>query len=250
VSRLPEVGLVEAAVQHGREGEHVQGVAPRSGPGHLGGILNEYATHQIYATLPIMDAGVAAVLGAVVGVAGTMGAAALGWLSARSQLRAQRLIDYGERRRQARRDAYAAFLEHLSKVRVPLMESLDALDQPLPDVDAILRRLEAAQHEAAQNDSISYVVMLEGPAKVAEIATGTMEAISALNGIMREHCKCIRDGKGTAETRHLMDELGEGIGTYGAAFLASAREALELEKAENDIIGEQVKRLPNNRMSR
>ena len=33
---LPDVGLVEAAVQHGREGEHVQGIAARGGPGHLG----------------------------------------------------------------------------------------------------------------------------------------------------------------------------------------------------------------------
>jgi hypothetical protein len=67
-----------------------------------------------------------------VGVAGTMGAVALGWLSAGSQLRAQRLIDYDQRRRHARRDAYAAFLEHLPKVRVPLMESLQALEQPVP----------------------------------------------------------------------------------------------------------------------
>jgi hypothetical protein len=29
------------------------------------------------------------------------------------------------------------------------MESLQALEQPVPDLDAILRRLEAAQYEAA-----------------------------------------------------------------------------------------------------
>jgi hypothetical protein len=69
------------------------------------------------------------------------------------------------------------------------MESLQALEQPVPDLDAILRRLEAAQYEAAQSDSASYVVMLEGPAKVAEIAAGTMEAITAMNGIIREHCR-------------------------------------------------------------
>jgi hypothetical protein len=196
----------------------------------------------------LMDAGVAAVLGAVVGVAGTMGAAALGWLSARSQLRAQRAVDYDERRRQARRDAYAAFLEHLSRARVPLMESLEALEQPLPDLDAILRRLEAAQHEAVLNDSVSYVVMLEGPAKVAEIATGTMEAVTAMNGLIREHCKRVSEGEDAAETKHLMEELGEGIGTYGAAFLAGAREALELEKEENGIVDEQARRPRKNRM--
>jgi hypothetical protein len=181
----------------------------------------------------LMDAGVAAVLGAVVGVAGTIGAAALGWLSARSQLQAQRLIDYDERRRQARRDAYAAFLAHLSKVRVPLMESLEALEQPAPDLDAILQRLEAAQHEAIQNNSISYAVMLEGPAKVAEIASGTMEAITAMNGLMREHCKRLLEGDDTEDTRSLIEELGIGIGTYGAAFLACAREALELEDKDS-----------------
>ena len=36
--RLPDDGLVEAAVQHGREGEHVQGVAARGGPDHPGGV--------------------------------------------------------------------------------------------------------------------------------------------------------------------------------------------------------------------
>jgi hypothetical protein len=136
----------------------------------------------------------------------------------------------------------------LSKLRVPLMESLEALEQPLPDLDAILRRLEAAQHEASQNDSISYVVMLEGPAKVAEIATGTMEAITAMNGLIREHCERVREGEDTADTRHLMEELGEGIGTYGAAFLAGAREALELDKEENGIVGEHARRPRNNRL--
>jgi hypothetical protein len=69
------------------------------------------------------------------------------------------------------------------------MESLQALEQPVPDLDAILRRLEAAQYEAAQSDSASYVAMLEGPAKVAEIAAGKMEAITAMNGRIREHCR-------------------------------------------------------------
>jgi hypothetical protein len=36
--RLPDDGLVEAAVQHGREGEHVQGIAARGGPGHPGSV--------------------------------------------------------------------------------------------------------------------------------------------------------------------------------------------------------------------
>ena len=33
---LPDVGLVEATMQHGRESEHVQGVAARGRPGHPG----------------------------------------------------------------------------------------------------------------------------------------------------------------------------------------------------------------------
>jgi hypothetical protein len=97
------------------------------------------------------------------------------------------------------------------------MESLQALEQPVPDLDAILRRLEAAQYEAAQSDSTSYVVTLEGPAKVAEIAAGTMEAITAMNGIIREHCRRMREGGNTEETRNLMEGLGRRVRTITAS---------------------------------
>jgi hypothetical protein len=132
-----------------------------------------------------MDAGVAAVLGAAVGVAGTLGASTLAWFSARSQLLAKHLIDYSERRRQARRDAYAAFLGNLSRVRASLRGCLDDLRQRSPDLSAIVDRLEESQGQAVLDDSFLYVVMLEGPAKVAEIASGAMEALDAMNGLIR-----------------------------------------------------------------
>jgi hypothetical protein len=92
--------------------------------------------------------------------------------------------------------------------------------------------------------------MLEGPANVAEIAAGTMEAITAMNGIIREHCRRMREGGNTEETRNLMEGLGEGIGTYGAAFLSGAREALELEKGETGIVAKRAKGPHNNRIPR
>lgn len=48
--RLPDVSLVEAAVQHGREGENVQGFAARGGPGHpgrVGGRVTEGAEQPL-----------------------------------------------------------------------------------------------------------------------------------------------------------------------------------------------------------
>ncbi|MCG7205791.1 proline dehydrogenase [Streptomyces arenae] len=125
-----------------------------------------------------MDAGLAALLGAAVGSLATLGAAVL---SGRAQARAQ----HEQWRRQHRRDAYAAYLGALHDRDIAMDAVLDALrpDEPdLPGVDEKVRRfvgLAREVHRAAE------VVVLEGPAALAEAADRITRASAELSAVMR-----------------------------------------------------------------
>ncbi|MEE1792799.1 hypothetical protein PUR28_18885 [Streptomyces sp. BE308] len=103
-----------------------------------------------------MDSGLAALLGAAVGSAATLGAAIV---NGRAQARSQR----AQWSRQHRRDAYAGYLSALHDRDIAMDAVLDALrsDQPdLPDVDEKAGRfitLARGVHRACE------VVILEGP---------------------------------------------------------------------------------------
>lgn len=173
------------------------------------------------------------VLGAAVGVVGTLGASGIAWFSMKSQLHVQQILDYEKWRRQSRRDAYAAFLVHLSKIRAPLAKCLDDLRQPSPDVENISRQLVEAESEASTDSHLLYAVMLEGPEKIAEIAAATIDAMDAMNNLMQEHCKQLLAGEDTSETEESVKHLGDGVGIYGAAFLAAARQEMKMTPASS-----------------
>jgi hypothetical protein len=125
-----------------------------------------------------MDAGLAALLGAAVGSVATLGAALV---SGRAQARAQ----HDQWRRQHRRDAYASYLSALHDRDIVMDAILAALrsdDPDLPDVDEKIRRfttLAREVHRAAE------VVILEGPASLAEVASRVTHASSDLSQVMR-----------------------------------------------------------------
>ncbi|MFE1188988.1 hypothetical protein [[Kitasatospora] papulosa] len=63
-----------------------------------------------------MDQGTAAVLGASVGVAGTLGTGFLAYLAARHQIRDQAKLDHRKTIRSERREAYRDFLRRVSEI--------------------------------------------------------------------------------------------------------------------------------------
>ncbi|MFF4173788.1 proline dehydrogenase [Streptomyces sp. NPDC001744] len=125
-----------------------------------------------------MDAGLAAVLGTVVGSLATLGAAVVsGRVAARSQ--------FDQWRRQHRRDAYANYLGALHDRDIAMDAILDALkahDPDLQDVDEKVQRfitLAREVHRAAE------VVIIEGPSSVVEAADHVAQASRVLSGVMR-----------------------------------------------------------------
>ncbi|MEV7446237.1 proline dehydrogenase [Streptomyces sp. NPDC091204] len=125
-----------------------------------------------------MDSGLAALLGAAVGSATTLGAAIV---NTRAQARSQ----HAQWSRQHRRDAYARYLGALHDRDLAMDAVLDALrsDEPdLPDIDEKTGRfvtLAREVHRACE------VVILEGPSSLAEVAERVADASSDLSQIMR-----------------------------------------------------------------
>lgn len=125
-----------------------------------------------------MDSGLAALLGAAVGSASTLGAAIV---NGRAQARSQ----HAHWSRQHRRDAYVGYLSALHHRDIAMDAVLDALraDQPdLPDIDEKIGRfitLAREVHRACE------LVILEGPAPVAEAAERITNASADLSHVMR-----------------------------------------------------------------
>lgn len=143
-----------------------------------------------------MDSGLAALLGAAVGSAATLGAAIV---NGRAQARSQ----HAQWSRQHRRDAYAGYLSALHDRDIAMDAVLDALrsDQPdLPDVDEKTGRfitLAREVHRACE------VVILEGPAPLAEIAERVANASSDLSHVMRRMAENARAG----DTTHRVENI-------------------------------------------
>ncbi|MFF4429652.1 proline dehydrogenase [Streptomyces sp. NPDC001513] len=125
-----------------------------------------------------MDSGLAALLGAAVGSATTIAAAIV---NGRAQARSQ----HAQWSRQHRRDAYARYLSALHDRDIAMDAVLAALrsDQPdLPDIDEKTGHfitLAREVHRAVE------VVILEGPASVAEVAERVTAASGDLSHAMR-----------------------------------------------------------------
>ncbi|MEU6310680.1 proline dehydrogenase [Streptomyces sp. NPDC047014] len=147
-----------------------------------------------------MDSGLAALLGAAVGSATTLGAALV---NGRTQARSQ----HAQWSRQHRRDAYAGYLRALHERDIAMDTVLDALrtDQPdLPDVDERIGRfvtLAREVHRACE------VVILEGPAPLADAAERVTHASADLAEVMRRMAENARAG----DTTHRAADTALGV---------------------------------------
>ncbi|MEU9165342.1 proline dehydrogenase [Streptomyces sp. NPDC048424] len=139
-----------------------------------------------------MDSGLAALLGAAVGSATTLGAAIV---NARAQARSQ----HAQWSRQHRREAYAGYLSALHDRDLAMDAVLEALrsDQPdLPDIDEKIGRfvtLAREVHRACE------VVILEGPASLADVAERVADASGDLSQVMRRMAENAHAGNATGK---------------------------------------------------
>ncbi|MBM7055543.1 proline dehydrogenase [Streptomyces durocortorensis] len=139
-----------------------------------------------------MDSGLAALLGAAVGCAATLGAAVV---TGRSQARSQQ----AQQSRQHRRDAYVRYLGALHDRDLAMDAVLDALradDRPdltaIGDLTARFVTLASEVHRACE------AVILEGPAPVAAAAERVTNASADLSYVMRRMAENARAGDTTS----------------------------------------------------
>lgn len=125
-----------------------------------------------------MDSGLAALLGAAVGSATTLGAAIV---NGRAQARSQ----HSHLNRQHRRDAYAGYLSALHDRDIAMDTVLDALRSDRPDLPGIDENTGRFITLAREVHRACEIVILEGPASVAEVAERVTHASSELSHVMR-----------------------------------------------------------------
>ncbi|MGW1401052.1 hypothetical protein ACWCRF_20860 [Streptomyces sp. NPDC002405] len=130
-----------------------------------------------------MDQGTAAVLGACVGVAGTLGTGFLAYFAARHQIRDQAKLEHRKTVRLERREAYRDFLRHISEIERDLdlfMLKLVKLklDQASPET-----WLETFDESTALSDRLkdlqvqSTDLMLAGPLELAILTGPVIQAL-------------------------------------------------------------------------
>ncbi|MFC8695424.1 proline dehydrogenase [Streptomyces parvus] len=134
-----------------------------------------------------MDSGLAALLGAAVGSAATLGAAIV---NGRAQARSQ----HAQQSRQHRRDAYARYLSALHDRDLAMDAVLDALRPDRPDLTAVEERTARFVTLAREVHRTCEVVILEGPVSVAAVAERVTNASADLAYVMRTMAEDARVG--------------------------------------------------------
>ncbi|MET7572923.1 proline dehydrogenase [Streptomyces sp. NPDC005492] len=126
----------------------------------------------------IVDAGLAALLGAAVGSLATVGAASV---SGRATARRQ----FDQWLRQHRRDAYANYLSALPDRDLAMDAVLDALQPETPDLRDVNEKVRRFVALAREVHRAAEVVILEGPLSTTEAADCVARASRDLSSVMR-----------------------------------------------------------------
>ncbi|MGW7588041.1 proline dehydrogenase [Streptomyces rubiginosohelvolus] len=142
-----------------------------------------------------MDSGLAALLGAAVGSAATLGAAIV---NGRTQARSQ----HAQQSRQYRRDEYARYLSALHDRDLAMDAVLDALRPDRPDLTAIEDLTARFVTLAREVHRTCEVVILEGPASVAAVAERVTNASADLAYAMRTMAEDARAGDTARKAEH------------------------------------------------
>ncbi|MGW0706407.1 proline dehydrogenase [Streptomyces sp. NPDC002643] len=172
-----------------------------------------------------MDAGLTALLGAAVGSLATLGSAMVtGRAAARSQ--------FGQWRRQHRRDAYANYLGALYDRDVALDSVRDALRADRPDLREVDERMERFTAQARGVHRAAEFVILEGPESVVEALYRVVRAADDLAKVVRrmvgdahagDTSRKAADTALAAEREHLLYQAVKGFRAAAADVLGDSR---------------------------
>ncbi|MFE2277987.1 hypothetical protein ACFXAE_12150 [Streptomyces sp. NPDC059454] len=166
-------------------------------------------------------------LGATVGVAGTVLASAITGWSARQQVQAQARAEHAHWRRQVRRDAYSAFLAPASECQHALKTAGRAFIGER-DTEEVDRRLQQAQGQLALAQAAWANLAVEGPEAVEQTARNVYTTLKSTQTNLlafRDASANAPDGNVRFVERHAVEvaRLSERIGEFTVA----ARSALD-----------------------
>ncbi|MFJ3857560.1 proline dehydrogenase [Streptomyces sp. NPDC090085] len=169
-----------------------------------------------------MDSGLAALLGAAVGSVTTLGAAIV---NGRAQARSQ----YAQWSRQHRREAYVGYLSALHDRDIAMDAVLDALRSDQPDLPALDERTSRFVTLAREVHRACELVIIEGPAPLAEAAERVTNASAGLSSVMRRLAEAARAGDSSrrAEDLALAAERERGLYEAVKEFRLAARDGID-----------------------
>ncbi|MFI6660670.1 proline dehydrogenase [Streptomyces sp. NPDC050523] len=140
-----------------------------------------------------MDAGLAAVLGAVVGSLAALGAAIVsGRVAARSQ--------FDQWRRQHRREAYASYLSALHDRDVAMDAIFEVLRPHQPDLQSVDEKVQRFIALAREVHRAAEVVVIEGPSAMVRAADDVARASGGLSDVMQRMVKNAHAGDSSHKT--------------------------------------------------
>ena len=138
-----------------------------------------------------MDAGLAALAGAGLGVLGTAATGGLAAWATRWQARMQVQVGQNQARQQARRVAYTKLLRSVTAVRASIGETVDALRASTPDPDECHSLFGAARALGREWDAASSAVLMEGPDAVAQAALPLINSVNKECDEVRRWCAAV-----------------------------------------------------------
>jgi len=145
-----------------------------------------------------VDAGLAALLGATVGVVGTAATAlTTAWVT-RWQVRQQIEAERQGRRDLSRRDAYMNLFSAVTAVRSALAETVDALGAQPVSPDKCDELFSAARRLGREWDAACATLQFEGPDAVARAAWPLIETVNQQCEVVRNWCAAVRRGDAAA----------------------------------------------------
>ncbi|MCX5318132.1 hypothetical protein [Streptomyces sp. NBC_00154] len=181
-----------------------------------------------------MDAGVAAVAGAVVGVVGTTVAGVLTAWATRGQARIQARAQQNQWLRQVRRDVYVALMTADSATEDLVLGLRHAVSQAPPDLQEADRRLHQAPELLGKLKFAALTVGLEGPlgalSRASEVQTTTFDTLRELTALRDLLASNAAGTAAVDEAKAKVQDSIERMQRAGSAFIRFASEVLSRDE--------------------
>ncbi|WP_415949357.1 hypothetical protein [Streptomyces sp. KLOTTS4A1] len=179
-----------------------------------------------------MDAGLAGVIGAAVGVLGGLGSGFIAFLSQNTQQRRQQIIDREHRLEQNRREAYLTCIETSKHVTASWWKLVNLLLSDERSPEQCRQYVREAQHGWVTFTKTVDAVSIAGPNEMADVVQSLREAMWRMDRAGTAWYECLRSvsnaGPDSCEEEFRSAEAART--QQGFIFLAAARRALVAEK--------------------